>query len=286
MDQGMDTTLRDALRDRAQAFHSLHVRQGGAPLALANAWDAASARLTEEAGAPAIATSSAGAAWALGFGDGDRLTPEEALALVARVVRAVRVPVTADIEGGYAEDPAGVARTVEGVLAAGAVGVNLEDARYEGAALLPVAEQAARIAAARAAADTAGVPLFLNARTDTYLRGIGAPEGRLAETLERAAAYVAAGADGIFVPGVTDLDTVARLAEGIPVPLNILVGPGAPSVAELGKAGAARVSLGSSVASAAYAVARRAAAELHAEGTYATLSEPVTYGEFNALFDR
>ncbi len=275
----------NSLLAKAQTFRSLH--HGPSPLALANAWDAASARLVEDAGALAVATTSAGVAWGLGVEDGGRLDADQGLALLARVVAAVRVPVTADIESGYADSPDGVAKTMEGVLAAGAVGVNIEDALHDGPVPLRAAsEQAEFLAAARAAADSAGVPVFVNARIDTYLRSVGDPATRLRETLDRAAAYVAAGADGIFVPGVTDSGTVSALAAELTVPLNVLAGPGAPSVAEFGKLGVARVSLGSAVAEAAYAVARRSARELFATGTYGALTEAVGYGELNALLRR
>ncbi|MYS85209.1 isocitrate lyase/PEP mutase family protein [Embleya scabrispora] len=275
-----------SLHDTALTFRALHT--GAAPLALANVWDAASARLVADAGASAVATTSAGVAWGLGAADGDRLGRERALELVARVVAAVDVPVTADIESGFGDDPEGVAETIRGVLAAGAVGVNLEDALHAGSVpLRTIADQGERIAAARAAADAAGVPLFINARVDTYLRGIGDDDAeRLRETLDRATAYLAAGADGIFVPGVTDPTTVAGLAEALPAPLNVLVGPGAPTVAELGKLGVARVSLGSAIAEAAYAVVRRSARELFETGTYTTLTDAIPYGDLNALLAR
>ncbi|MGF1424987.1 isocitrate lyase/PEP mutase family protein [Kitasatospora sp. LaBMicrA B282] len=271
-----------AQHDSAQLFHSLH--DPAAPLALANVWDAASARLVEAAGAPAIATTSAGVAWGLGAADGNHLDRDQALALIARVVDAVSVPVTADIESGFGATAAEVADTVARVLATGAVGINIEDAHAGGdSPLRPVGEQCERIAAARSAADRAGIPLYVNARLDTYLFGAGAPETRLQETLDRARAYLDAGASGIFVPGVVDVELIAALTEGIPAPLNILAGPGAPAVGELSKLGVARVSLGSSVAEAAYAVVRRVAAELAATGTYDCLADAIAYGELNAL---
>ncbi|MFD8721015.1 isocitrate lyase/phosphoenolpyruvate mutase family protein [Streptomyces sp. NPDC059629] len=276
-------TNQSTLRDRALTFRALHVP--GRPLVLPNAWDAVSARLAEDAGAAAVATTSAGLAWALGASDGDRLDRERALEAVARIVAAVRVPVSADIESGYAEDPAGVADTVRAVLAAGAVGVNIEDALYgeEGSGpLRSVAGQAERIAAAREAADKEGVPLFVNARIDTFLRGAGGVDA----TLERAAAFRAAGADGIFVPGVVDPETVRALVEGVEGPLNVLVGPGAPAVAELAALGVARVSAGSGLAEAAHAAVRRAARELLDEGTYGALAGGLDYGELNTLLAR
>ncbi|MFF9622492.1 isocitrate lyase/phosphoenolpyruvate mutase family protein [Streptomyces griseosporeus] len=269
--------LRDRAHDRALAFHALHVP--GRPLVLPNAWDLASARLVEDAGAAAVATTSAGLAWALGAADGDRLDRGRALAVVADVAAAVRVPVSADIESGYAADPDGVAETVRAVLAAGAVGVNIEDALHGGGGLRPVAEQAERIAAARAAADGAGVPLFVNARIDTFLQGAGGVD----ETLERAAAFRAAGADGVFVPGVVEPGTVKLLVDGVDGPLNVMAGPGAPAVAELAALGVARVSVGSAVAQAAHALVHRAARELLEAGTYGTLAGGLDYGRLNGL---
>ncbi|MCX4613655.1 isocitrate lyase/phosphoenolpyruvate mutase family protein [Streptomyces sp. RLB3-17] len=287
-------TNQNPTHETALAFRALHIP--GRPLVLPNAWDTASARLVEEAGAAAVATTSAGLAWDLGTADGDRLDRDRALGAVARVAAAVRVPVSADIESGYAKDAAGVGDTIRAVLAAGAVGVNIEDALYgrEGGGegddgedagdggrgpLRPVAEQAERIAAARAAADAAGVPLFINARIDTVLRGAGGVE----ETLERAAAFLAAGADGIFVPGVVDPGTVKSLVAGVEGPLNVLAGPGAPSVAELAALGVARISTGSSIAQAAHAVVRRAARELLSAGTYDSLTGGLDYVELNTL---
>jgi 2-methylisocitrate lyase-like PEP mutase family enzyme len=268
--------------DRARLFRSLH--DPLSPLALANVWDAASARLVEAAGAAALATTSAGVAWGLGAADGNRLDRDQAVALVARVVTAVDIPVSADIESGFGDTAADVGRTVCLVVAAGAVGVNIEDAHTEPVSpLRPTGEQAERIAAARAAADAAGVALYINARVDTYLRGVGDADGRLPETLARARAYLDAGADGVFVPGVTDPATVAALTAGIDAPVNILAGPGAPSVAELSKLGVARVSLGSALAQAAYAVVRRAAEELVNDGTYTTVEQALDYQELNTL---
>ncbi|MFC0602135.1 isocitrate lyase/PEP mutase family protein [Streptomyces palmae] len=261
--------------DKAHLFRSLHTP--ARPLALANAWDVASARVIEAAGAPAIATTSAGVAWSLGCPDGDALAREQALGLISRITAAVSVPVTADIESGYAQDADGVAETVTGVLAAGAVGVNIEDGTR------PPAELAKRLAVARQTAERAGADLFLNARIDTYLFGLGDPETRLDETLSRARLYVDAGADGIFVPGTTDPATIGALAEGISVPLNVMAGPGVPSVAELGTLGVARVSLGAGVAQSAYAAARRAAQELFGTGGYDSLTGAIDFPELNAL---
>ncbi|MEU6422513.1 isocitrate lyase/PEP mutase family protein [Streptomyces spiralis] len=262
--------------DKALLFRSLHTP--ARPLALANAWDVASARVIEAAGAPAIATTSAGIAWSLGRPDGETVPPDQVVDLIARIVAAVGIPVTADIEGGYGQDAAGVAETVARVLEAGAVGVNIEDGTR------PPAELGVRLTAARAAAERAGALLFLNARIDTYLFGLGDPATRLKDTLERAHGYMDAGADGIFVPGVTDPATIAELAEGISVPLNVMAGPGAPAVAELGALGVARVSLGSGVAQTAYTATRRAAQQLYDTGDYHPLTDAIPFPELNDLF--
>ncbi|MEV7357407.1 isocitrate lyase/phosphoenolpyruvate mutase family protein [Kitasatospora sp. NPDC091276] len=266
----------DVQQERARLLRELH--RPGEPLVLANVWDAASARLVAAAGARAVATASASVSWSLGSRDGGGADLEQVLVRTAQVVRAVDLPVTADLESGFARTAAGVGESVAALLATGAVGVNLED---EGR---PTAEAAERIAAARAAADAAGVPAFVNARTDVFLHGIGAPEGRLGDAVRRLRAYVEAGADGVFVPGVADEETIAALAAAVPVPLNVLAGPGAPSVPELAKLGVARVSLGPGLAEVAYAAVRRAAAEVYASGTYTALEGGLTYQELNGLF--
>ena len=262
---------------RAATFHGLHDHPSR-PLVLVNVWDAASARLVEDAGATAIATTSAGVAWSLGRPDGNTLTRAEAMDAVARIAASVSVPVTVDLESGYADDADGVARTVDAVLEAGAVGINIEDGRLHPDAL------ADRIGAARRAAERAGVPLFVNARTDVHLAGLVDPELRLAETLERARRYRGAGADGVFVPGVRDVETIRALVESIDGPVNVMAGPGSPTVAELARLGVARISLGSAVAQAAYAVVRQATAELRTTGTYDSLAGGVDYADLNALF--
>jgi 2-methylisocitrate lyase-like PEP mutase family enzyme len=269
-------------RDKAARFHDLH--KGGDVLVLPNAWDVASARIVEEAGAAAVATTSAGVAWSLGAPDGDQLSRDRALDLVARIADAVRAPVTADIESGFGADAKEVAETIGGVIAAGAVGVNLEDSILSGGPRLrPIQEQAERIAAARQAADASGIPLFINARVDTYLFEIGDPDRRLVEVVDRATAYVAAGADGLFVPGVIDLEIIRTLAGSTSKPLNVMAGPGSPTVAELAQGGVARVSIGPAIAKVAYAVARRAAEEVLTAGTYDSLAGGLDFAELNRL---
>ncbi|MEV6240856.1 isocitrate lyase/phosphoenolpyruvate mutase family protein [Lentzea sp. NPDC051838] len=262
--------------DRTKLFHALH--QEG-PLTLPNAWDVASALIVEAAGAKAVATTSGGVAWGLGAPDGDAVDRDLAIDLVARIVKAVKVPVTADIESGFGQDAKEVAETLRAVAEAGASGVNIEDG--QGAGLRDAQEQKERLQAAREGAPD----LYINARIDVYLRGVGDPADRLRLAIDRANAYLEAGASGIFVPGVVDLDVVKQLAEAIDAPLNVLAWPGAPAVDEFAKAGAARISLGTALAEAAYAAARRVAEEALSKGTYGGASE-LGYGELNALFKR
>ncbi|MEH3089629.1 MAG: isocitrate lyase/phosphoenolpyruvate mutase family protein [Microbacterium arborescens] len=268
--------MTDARSSHAARFRSLH-HAPHRPLLLANAWDVASARLIAATGAAAIATTSAGLAWAHGVGDGEGLTRDQVVGAVSRIAASVDLPVTVDIEGGYGADADAVEQTVFAVVAAGAVGVNIEDGARS------VDETVARIRAARRGAERAGVPVFINARTDVFLTDAVPGERRLDEAVARAGHYLAAGADGVFIPGVADAAIIGSLVEAIAGPVNVMAGPGSPAVAELAALGVARISLGSAVAQAAYAVARRAAHELMTAGTYSALAGGVDYGELNEL---
>jgi 2-methylisocitrate lyase-like PEP mutase family enzyme len=266
---------------KAEAFRGLH--HGPKILVLPNAWDAVSARIFEQAGFPAIATTSAGIAFSLGYPDGQRIPREEMLAQIARIVRAVDVPVTADVEGGY-ED---TAQTARAVIATGAVGMNLEDATGDPAhPLEDVPRQVGKIKAVIAEGKAAEVALVLNARTDVYLAQVGAPESRYDETLRRLRAYKEAGADCLFAPGIRDAATIEKLASDLKFPLNILVGPGSPSIPELHKLGVARVSVGSGVMRATLGLAQRSAKELKDHGTYSAMENAVPYDELNRLMAR
>lgn len=265
---------------KARALHALHTRP---PLVLPNAWDPGSAVAIEAAGAKAIATTSAGVSWAVGVADAGGLGRAAALDALRRIVAVVSVPVTADIESGYGATAEEVGTTIAEVLATGAVGINIEDSPgIDGATLLDPGAQAERIAAAREAARAAGIELCINARTDVYLKGVGEPSGRLADTLARAERYAAAGADVLFVPGVVDPATIRALVAG-PLPVNVMAHPGAPTVAELAALGVVRISVGSGVAQAAYGVAASAARELLGSGTYSCLEDAMGYGELNDL---
>nr|WP_106193500.1 isocitrate lyase/phosphoenolpyruvate mutase family protein [Umezawaea tangerina] len=253
------------------------------PLVLPNAWDPGSAVAVQAAGAKAVATTSAGVSWGVGVADAGGLTRTAALDVLRRIVAAVSVPVTADIEAGYGSTPDEVGETVALVLAAGAVGVNIEDSPgVAGEPLLDPDAQAARLVAAREAAVAEGVDLVVNARTDTYLMGVGTPEERFAATVKRAERYAEAGADVLFVPGVVDPDVIRELVAG-PLPLNVMVHPGALTVAELAALGVARISVGSAIAQAAYGLAGEAARELLGTGTYGSLERAMEYGELNDL---
>jgi 2-methylisocitrate lyase-like PEP mutase family enzyme len=266
----------------AQTFRELH--HGPPILVLPNAWDAISARLFEAEGFPAVATTSAGVAAALGYPDGGVVPSREMIEAVGRIVRAVKVPVTADMEHGYDATPAAVADVILRVVAAGAVGINVEDCVPGTLALEPISVQADKIASIAKETTKAGVPIVINARTDVFLRAIGEPESRLPAAIARGNAFLAAGADCVFVPGVRDPQTIAALVSGIGGPVNILAVAGTPSIAELQSLGVARVSVGSGPMRAAMAIVRDIARELKATGTYGSFTErALNYDEVNEL---
>jgi 2-methylisocitrate lyase-like PEP mutase family enzyme len=244
----------------------------------------ASARVFEDAGFGAIATTSAGVAFSLGYPDGQKITREEMLARIGRIAKAVKVPVTADAEAGYGNRPEDAGRTAVGVIEAGAVGMNLEDATDDpDHPLVDLGLQVERIRAVKAAALNTGVLLVLNARTDVYLAQVGAAESRYAETMRRLISYRDAGADCAFVPGLSDVETIGRLVRDVKCPVNILVGPGSPSVPALEKLGVARVSVGSSAMRATLGLVKRIAQELNASGTYAALENGIAYADVNRM---
>ena len=269
------------LREKAERLRALHA--GPRILVLCNAWDAASARIVEEAGFPAVATTSAGIANSLGYPDGQRVSREEMAEAVARVARAVAVPVSADMESGYGLTPEAAAETARAAIAAGAVGMNLEDA-IEEREFIDIRLQADRVRAAREAGEHAGVPLVINARTDVYLSGIGTPAEQFEQAVRRANAYREAGADCLFLPGIADADVIARLVREINDPINILAGQSTPPVGELERMGVRRVSMGSGPMRATMALTQRIARELAESGTYASVTrETISYADANRL---
>lgn len=253
---------------KAEILRRLHTE--GPMLVLPNAWDAGSARIFVEAGFPALATTSAGIAFSLGYPDGERISRDEMLAAVSRITRRIAVPVTADMEAGYGLAPEIVENTVLRVIDAGAVGMNLED-RLEGKHLIDFQLAVERVSAARAAADAAGVSIVLNARTDAFEAPELRPEQRLEEAVRRGNAFREAGADSVFVPFVGDRDTIEQLVQLIRAPLNILGAPNAPTLKELATLGVRRVTFGSAPMRATLGLVRRMAREWKEKGSYGTL---------------
>jgi 2-methylisocitrate lyase-like PEP mutase family enzyme len=264
-------------------FRQLHAKK---PLILPNAWDAASARVIEAAGALAIATTSAGISWSFGRADGQKLRREEMLQVIGNIVQSVKVPVSADVESGYGNGSAkDVAETVQALISLGVAGINIEDSPgHDGQILLAPEEHAERIRIARQTATSMGGDLLINARTDVYLFQVGDVKTRLSAAVQRARLYRRAGADCVFVPGVVDIGTIAELVKAIEGPLNVMAMPGAPSAKQLGEIGVARVSVGPWVAQAALATAQRAARELVEQGTYTSLEASLPFPELNAMF--
>lgn len=257
------------------AFRRLH--EGGL-LILPNAWDAGSARLIESLGAKAIATTSAGVAWSHGYPDGDLLPVPLLVATVDSIARVVKVPLSADVEGGYSTDPATVGETVTRVIGAGAVGINIEDGSADPALLCAKIEHVKRASA------RLGVEVFVNARTDVYLKALVPAERRVAETLARAERYRAAGADGLFVPAAVDAAGIKAIASGARLPLNVLVRPGLPPAAVLESLGVRRLSAGAYLAEAALRQVATLAAGFVRTGVSDPLIEAaMPYAEINAL---
>jgi 2-methylisocitrate lyase-like PEP mutase family enzyme len=256
------------MSDKSDTLRALH----RPTLPLPNAWDVASARIFERAGFPALGTTSAGIAFALGYPDGERISRAEMIEVVARIARAVKIPVTADVEAGY-DDPAETARAV---WAAGAVGMNLEDTLGDDKLL----DNAARVRTVRAA-----VPgMVINARTDIFLNAIGDESTRFDRAVERLNAYAEAGADCVFAPGVYHRDLIGRLAKALRAPLNVLASVGSPPIAEMKSLGVARVSVGSGPMRATLGLTDRIARELHDHGTYQTMLDgAIPYKDVNAL---
>lgn len=268
---------------KAQALRVLHDDF----LVVPNAWDGMSAVVLAKAGAAAVATTSGGVAWGLGLPDGQQVTRDDMVAVVARVAAAVDVPVSADVEGGYGTAPQDVAATVRAIISAGAVGVNLEDSTAPGGPLHTADEQGERLAAARAAAHDTGLGnLVINARTDVFLFGIGAEDGRLDDVLARAVRYAEAGADCLFVPGLLDLDVLQRLTAESPLPVNAMAMPDGPDVAALRAVGVRRVTIGTVLAQVAYSAAERAAREFLESGTYASCADAASFMHINSLVTR
>jgi 2-methylisocitrate lyase-like PEP mutase family enzyme len=263
--------------DAAKKFRHLHTRE---TLVLANAWDAGSARLMEMAGSKAIATTSAGLAWSNGYADGDKLPSHILVSAVAAIARVIKVPLTVDIEGGYSHEPSSVAELIDRLIDAGAIGINIEDGAES------VEMLCAKIEAIRERVTRQGADLFINARTDVYLRGLASTDERVSETLRRAEIYKSAGADGIFVPGVSQLAEIQVLCEKITLPVNVMALPSLPALAELNGLGVKRLSAGIAISIAVLGEAQRLAQAFLESGNSSDLFTPnsLNYQAMNAMF--
>src|SRR6266581_9092617 len=272
--------------EKAEQFRKLH--HGPQMLVLANAWDVVSARILEECGHPAIATSSAAVAFSRGYPDGQRIPRDEMLDVVARIAHAVHVPVTADLEAGYGSTVKDMAETVKAAIDAGAIGMNLEDVTGDDeSSLVHTALQAEKIRAIHATAKSLGVPFVLNARTDIYLMPIGLEATRFERTVERLRAYRDAGASCLFAPCLYDRDTIAKLVKAVEAPLNILANPTCPPIAELEIIGVARVSTGSGIMRATLGLVRRIGKEmLEARSCEMMFAGTIPHAELNRMMQR
>ncbi len=271
-------------RARATLLRDLH--RGPNILVLPNAWDCVSARLFEQAGFPAIATTSGGIAALLGYPDGQRISPREMMQIVGRIAATVPVPVTADLEAGYGRTATEIARTMRQAIASGVAGVNLEDGRGPNQPLAEIGQQTDLIKAVREAAAAANIPLVLNARIDVYLHGVGDDTARLKQAVERAIAYRDAGADCVFPIGLKDRETTARFVRAVACPVNIMAGPGAPAISELESVGVRRVTFGSGMMRAILPFVQRMAKELRATSKSDLLAQTeFSHATVNALFE-
>ena len=258
-------------------FRRLH--SNTTPLRLPNAWDAGSARLFESQGAGAIATTSAGVAWALGYRDGRLVPVDEAVAVAARMARVLTVPLSVDIENGYSDDPGKVAGTVMRLVDLGVAGINIEDGPDKAALL------ASKIEAIRNAVSRAGADLFVNARCDVFLAGLVEKSKRVEEAIARGKVYAGAGADGLFLPGVVQPRDIAAVVDGVALPLNAMAWPGLAGAAELGKLGVRRLSAGSGISQVLWGKAAMLARDFLEGGHSEPLSEAsMPYPQLQELF--
>ncbi|TMI18153.1 isocitrate lyase/phosphoenolpyruvate mutase family protein [Candidatus Bathyarchaeota archaeon] len=268
--------------EKAEDFRALH--HGKRILVLPNAWDVPSARVFEDAGFPAVATSSAGMLVSLGYPDGEVIDRQEFVSAVGRIARILSVPLSADIVAGFGKTSKEVLATVKAILKAGAIGVNIEDFIHATRKLHPVERQIENVKAIRKVAETTGIPLVINARTDALRFADGDEEARFKEATRRAIAYRDAGADCVYPMGLIDGASIARFVKALDFPINVMVRKGLPPVSELQRLGVARVSFGPTPSYAAMGLLKRAAKEVLEKGTYENLVEgAITFDELNAL---
>ena len=266
---------------KAEAFRALH--RGPPLLLMANAWDAMSARIFEAEGFAAVATTSGGVSWTLGYADGEAAPWGEVVEQTARIAHAVAVPVTADIEAGFGATPEAVGGSIADIIRAGVVGVNLEDGVHGPTPMRTIEDAVARIRAAREAARAAGVPIVINARTDLYLKQIGDEASRFDEAVARGRAYLAAGADCFYPITLRDPATIGRLVQALKAPININVRAGFPSVAELEALGVARITTATQITLMALATTRQIAREIKATGRFDAIDPAIAHPEMQQL---
>ena len=275
-------------KDKAIAFRQMHqeAQQNRQPLILPNAWDAASAAVFYKAGFRAIATTSSGVAAAYGYPDGERISQKYMLQAIENIASSVDCPVTADIESGFGANIRDVLETIQAVISMGAVGINIEDSTKHGKrTLVDVSYQVELLKAIQELGRSLDVPLVINARTDVFLLPADNAADRVEQAARRLNIYRQAGADCLFPIGVSDADTIAKLVQAVSGPINILAGPGTPSLTELAQLGVARVSFGSGPMRAALGRLQRIAQELLMQGTYSTMFEEAISGaELRSLF--
>jgi 2-methylisocitrate lyase-like PEP mutase family enzyme len=269
--------------EKAEEFRSLH--QTKRILILPNAWDVPSARVFEDAGFPAIATSSAALSVSLGYPDGEKIAKNDLFTVLRKIAGILTVPLSADIESGFGASTEQLSDTIRRVIEAGAVGINMEDiSDFERKTLLPIEKQVERLKTVRRVSDSQGIPLVINARTDAYRFGAGDEKSKLEETIRREKAYETAGADCLYPMGLTDKETIATFVKAVNKPVNIMARKGAPTISELEKIGVKRLSLGPTPMYASIGLLRRIAQELKQNGTYDTLlTGAITFDELNAL---
>jgi 2-methylisocitrate lyase-like PEP mutase family enzyme len=269
-------------KEKAEAFRALH--HGKRILILPNGWDVPSARVFEDAGFPAVATSSAGMLVSLGYPDGEVIDKDEFVSAVRRIARVLSVPLSADIVAGFGKTTKEVLVTVKAILKAGAVGVNIEDFAHATKKLYPVERQVENVKAIGKLGETVGVPVVINARTDALRFAEGDEEARFKEAVRRATAYRDAGADCVYPMGLIDAASIARFVKALDFPINVMVRKGLPPISELQRLGVARVSFGPSPSYATMGLLKRAAKEVVEKGTYENLVEgAITFDELNAL---
>ena len=269
--------------EKAEEFRSLH--KSGRILVLPNAWDVPSARVFEDAGLSAIATSSAALAVTLGYPDGERIGKDELFLAVKKIADSLTVPLSVDIESGFGRTESQLTDTVRRVVAAGGVGINIEDiSNFESKTLFAVETQVDRVRTVRRVSDSLGIPLVINARTDAYRYAVGDGSAGLEEVIRRTKAYSEAGADCLYPMGLAERDAITTFVKAVNKPVNIMARKGVPSISELERIGVRRLSLGPGPMYATMGLLRKIAQELKQNGTYESmLAGAITYGELNAL---